>query len=453
MPQRLAAALRELAERGDVPAGTVLPSQRALAAVLGVSRSTVTAAYGQLEAEGWLASRQGSGSRLRGTPLSRERAGEGRLASFDERRGDALSDVLDLSSGALDGIAAVDAAVDGLSAADLGPLLRSDGYLPYGLPALREALAGYYAQCGTPTTPEQILVTAGSQQAVWLLAQALADPGDTVVTENPTYRGALEALRARGARLVALPDDGTGTPAGAPPDAALLRRVRARLVYLQPTAHNPTGRSLRPAARRAWAELLTRLGEEQGLFTVEDTACAELTLHGDGPPVPLTAQLADDRTATVGTLSKLFWGGLRVGWIRAAPPLVRRLAEVRKSVDLSGPVLDQVLAVRLLARLPAARAQRRGALREQLAAAEALLRERAPGWEWEHPAGGPALWVRMPGADAEAAAQVARRRGVLAVPGPAFSPVDGFRDRVRVPYARDPAMLAEALRVLAESAR
>ncbi|MFG3259731.1 PLP-dependent aminotransferase family protein [Streptomyces sp. NPDC048172] len=459
LPARLAGALRELAERGDVPAGTVLPSQRALAAVLGVSRSTVTAAYGELEAQGWLESRQGSGSRLRGTPLTREHGAEGRLASFDERHGDPGADAVDLSSGALPGIAAVDTAIDELSAEELGPLLRADGYLPYGLPALREALADAYAQAGTPTRPDQILVTAGSQQAVWLLAQALVDPGDTVITENPTYRGALEALRSRGARLVPLPDDGTGTRKGpgpetrGGPEAGLLRSVRPRLVYLQPTAHNPTGRSLTPAGRRAWAALLTRLAGEQGLFTVEDTACAELTLDGDAAPVPLASLLPSASTATVGTLSKLFWGGLRVGWIRAAPPLVRRLAGIKKSVDLSGPVLDQVLAVRLLARMPAARAQRRGALRERLADAEELLRKHAPDWEWERPSGGPALWVRVPGADAEATVHLARRRGVLAVPGPAFSPVDGFRDRLRLPYAHDPAVLERALPVLVESVR
>ena len=459
LPARLAGALRELAERGDVPAGTSLPSQRALAAVLGISRSTVTAAYGELEAQGWLESRQGSGSRLRGTPLTREHGTEGRLASFDEKHGAPDGESIDLSSGALPGIAAVDTAIDALSAEELGPLLRADGYVPYGLPALREALADAYARAGTPTSPDQILVTAGSQQAVWLLAQALVDPGDSVVTENPTYRGALEALRSRGARLVPLADDGTGTPRGPGPAApggaaaALLRHVRPRLVYLQPAAHNPTGRALSLAGRRAWAELLAGLAREQGLFTVEDTACAELTLDDDAAPVPLASLLPSASTATVGTLSKLFWGGLRVGWIRAAPQLVRRLAGIKKSVDLSGPVLDQVLAVRLLARMPDARAQRRGALRERLADAEELLRAHAPDWEWERPSGGPALWVRMPGADAEATVHLARRRGVLAVPGPAFSPVDGFRDRLRLPYAHEPELLERALPVLVESVR
>ncbi|MFC8507812.1 PLP-dependent aminotransferase family protein [Streptomyces sp. NPDC057411] len=442
LPRRLADALRELAERGDVPAGSVLPSQRELALVLGVSRSTVTAAYGLLEGEGRLESVRGSGSRLRGAGVLDRHPMEGRLASFDARAGTA-----DLSSGALPGLADVAEAVGALTAGELAPLLGADGYHPYGLPELREGVAAYYRAAGVPTDAEEILVTAGSQQAVWLVAQALVDPGDTVVVEDPTYRGALEALRARGARLV--PVGGAGADCSG---AAELRRlcgsVRPRLVYLQPTAHNPTGRSLDGPARREWREVLGALG----LFAVEDTACAELTLDGDEAVVPLVAGLPSGSTVTVGTLSKLFWGGLRVGWVRSSPQVVARLAKIKTSVDLSCSVVDQLVAVRLLAELPRARARRRALLRERLAAAEALLRAEAPRWEWARPAGGPALWVRVPGADTEATAQLARRRGVSVVPGSAFSPVDGFRDRLRLPYAHGVDALAAALPTLLDCA-
>ncbi|MEU8759232.1 PLP-dependent aminotransferase family protein [Streptomyces sp. NPDC048659] len=454
LPRRLADALRELAERGDVPAGTVLPSQRELATVLGVSRSTVTAAYGLLEDEGRLESVRGSGSRLRGAGVLDRHPMEGRLASFDARAGTASGLTADLSSGALPGLGDVAAAVGALTARDMAPLLGADGYHPYGLPELREGVAAYYRAAGVPTDAEEILVTAGSQQAVWLVAQALVDPGDTVVVEDPTYRGALEALRARGARLVPVGGDGRDGGIGGIGGigAAGLRRlcgpVRPRLVYLQPTAHNPTGRSLDEAARREWRAVLGELG----LFTVEDTACAELSLAGDEAVVPLVAGLPSGSTVTVGTLSKLFWGGLRVGWVRSSPQVVARLAKIKTSVDLSCSVVDQLVAVRLLAELPEARARRRAVLRERLTAAEELLRARAPGWEWTRPAGGPALWVRLPGADTEATAQLARRRGVSVVPGSAFSPVDGFRDRLRLPYAHGVEALAAALPTLLDCA-
>ncbi|MCB8904523.1 MULTISPECIES: PLP-dependent aminotransferase family protein [unclassified Streptomyces] len=455
LPRRLADALRELAARGDVAGGTVLPSQRELALVLGVSRSTVTAAYGLLESEGRLESVRGSGSRLRGSGTVDGYVTEGRLMSFDARsRTAASAGGADLSSGALPGLGAVGEAVGALTCGDLGALLGADGYHPYGIPALREGIAAYYRAAGVPTEAGQILVTSGSQQAVWLVAQALVEPGDTVVVENPTYRGALEALRARGARLVPVGGDGPdGGGDGA--DAAALRRlcahVRPRLVYLQPTAHNPTGRSLDGAARREWQRVLA----EQELFAVEDTACAELSL-GDVPdeaaPVPLVAGLPMGSSVTVGTLSKLFWGGLRVGWVRSSPQVVARLAKIKTLVDLSSSVVDQLVAVRLLDRLPEARARRRAELRGRRDAAEALLRAGAPHWEWTRPAGGPALWVRVPGADTEALAQLARRHGVSVVPGSAFSPVDGFRDRLRLPYGHGTDALAAALPTLLECA-
>ncbi|MFB7830219.1 PLP-dependent aminotransferase family protein [Streptomyces sp. NPDC056056] len=485
LPRRLADALRELAARGDVAGGTVLPSQRELALVLGVSRSTVTAAYGLLESGGWLESVRGSGSRLRGSGTADGYVTEGRLVSFDARsRTAASAGGADLSSGALPGLGAVGEAVAALTGGDVGALLGDDGYHPYGIPALREGIAAYYRAAGVPTEAGQILVTSGSQQAVWLVAQALVEPGDTVVVENPTYRGALEALRARGARLVPVGGDGPAD-GGQSADAAALRRlcarVRPRLVYLQPTAHNPTGRSMDGAARREWQRVL---GERE-LFVVEDTACAELSL-GDAPdgrdgtdgrggadgtdradgrdatdgtggvdevaPVPLVAELPMGASVTVGTLSKLFWGGLRVGWVRSSPQVVARLAKIKTSVDLSCSVVDQLVAVRLLDRLPEARARRRAELRGRRDAAEALLRTGAPHWEWTRPAGGPALWVRVPGTDTEALAQLARRHGVSVVPGSAFSPVDGFRDRLRLPYGHGTDALAAALPTLLECA-
>ncbi|MCX4677187.1 PLP-dependent aminotransferase family protein [Streptomyces sp. NBC_01433] len=442
MPRLLADALRELAQRGDVAPGTVLPSQRALAAALGVSRSTVTAAYGMLEAEGRLESRHGSGSRLRRSGVVGEPASEGRLASFGARESG-----IDLSSGALDGLPAVAAAVGALTAGDLTTALAGDGYLPYGLPELREAIAEYHRSAGLPTSPEQILVTAGSQQAVWLITQGLVEPGDTVVVEDPTYRGALEALRSRGARLVPLPAASSHGDGPAALDR-LAGHIRPRLVYLQPSVHNPTGRGMDEHTRLRWAAALA----EHGVYAVEDNAYAELALGHDTAPVSLASRLPPAATATIGTLSKLFWGGLRVGWIRASTTVVHRLADIKKSVDLSCPVVDQMLAVRLLGQLPEARAHRRSQLRERLTETERLLHAHAPGWRWERPAGGSALWAEIPGADAEATAQLARRAGVLIVPGPAFSAVDGFRHHLRLPFADRHGNLEKALPVLVDCA-
>lgn len=253
LPRLLADSLRELAERGDVLAGTLLPSQRALAAALGVSRSTVTAAFELLEAEGRLESLRGSGSRLRSSGSVGMPAGEGRLASF----GAPLAP-LDLSSGALDALPDIVAAAQA-AAGDLERTLSGDGYHPYGLPALREGIARSCTEAGLPTGPEHILVTAGSQQALWLIAQGLVEPGDTVLVEDPTYRGALEALRSRGARLVPLAAD-LHSDAIRTAVNRLAGHVRPRLVYLQPALHNPTGRTMSSSVRGAWAEVLAAHG-------------------------------------------------------------------------------------------------------------------------------------------------------------------------------------------------
>ncbi|MFF2412610.1 aminotransferase class I/II-fold pyridoxal phosphate-dependent enzyme [Streptomyces sp. NPDC058092] len=257
---------------------------------------------------------------------------------------------------------------------------------------------------------------------------------------GPVSRG-----RSRGARPVPLPAD----TAHGDNVAALARpagHIRPRLVHLQPSVHNPTGRTMDEHTRRAWAGVLA----EQGLYAVEDNAYAELARHHDAAPVSLAAQLPPAATATIGTPSKLFRGGLRLGWIRASTTVIRRLADIKKSVDLSCPVVDQMLAVQLLRQLPEARAQRRSRLRERLTQTDRLLRDQRTGWRWERPAGGSAPWVEIPGADAEATAQPARRAGVLIVPGPAFSAVAGFRHHLRLPFADHDGDLEKALPVLVD---
>jgi len=209
-PAALAAAIGELIDESVLRDGAILPSQRALADALGVARVTVAEAYDLLSAEDLLAARQGSGSRVRSRPgtrlLGSSNTTEGRLASHTGHQNVSI----DLTSGALPGLVMVAETLASLDAEDLGDLVAGDGYYPAGLPVLREAIAARYRRDGWPTEPDEVLVTGGAQQAVWLIAHTFVSSGDEVVVEEPTYRGALEAFRACGARFLPVPMAPTG---------------------------------------------------------------------------------------------------------------------------------------------------------------------------------------------------------------------------------------------------
>ncbi|TQS41033.1 PLP-dependent aminotransferase family protein [Cryptosporangium phraense] len=430
----LVTALVELIDAGLVPAGSRLPPQRGLATALLVSRGTVTAAYEALEARGYLATSRGSGSRVRSARNSLNSHPSGRLFSFTS----APADVIDLSTGSLPA-SPVAAEVLGRPI-DVGAYLPTDGYFPAGLPVLRQAIADQYSRDGLPTRPQQILVTSGAQHATWLAMTALAGSGDLVLTEEPTYRGALEAVRATGARVEGLPLITGGL------DVDLLRHALARkpqVLFCQTAIHNPTGRSMADAARAELAQVLN----DAGLMTIEDTCSADLTLAG--PPVARTlAGLVDPSLLlTIGSASKLFWGGVRIGWIRASETRIHGLVELRKAVDLASSVVDQLVAADLIGRTDVARRQRREMLGEALKATEAGLADAFPDWRWQSIDGGSGLWVDT-GQDAVALAERGKRAGVRLAAGPSFSTYAGQRTYLRLPVWHEPTMLRSALFVL-----
>lgn len=443
LPERLATAVRRLITAGELADGVVLPAQRGLALGLGVARSTVTEAYELLAGQGWVESRQGSGSRVRlrggvgaAPPGPTSASTDGRLSTFTH------ADVPhDLSSGALPGLSRVGTAFAALDPSVLAVELGGDGYHPAGHPTLRAAVARRFCADGLRTSPDQILVTSGAQQAVWLVANALVSAGDTVAVEDPSYRGAIEAFTSRGARLVTVPVRPEGI------DVKLLDRIlargRVRLLYCQPAAHNPTGLSWSDALRREVAETAGR----HGVFVLEDSCSIDLVLDDKGVRSRIAADLPSESVATVGTASKLFWGGLRVGWIRASAALVAQLTEVKKAIDLSGAIVDQLVVAALLDDADSARLERRDRLTRSLAELTGLLGDLAPAWTWDDPAGGAGLWVNT-GTDALALSARARRRGVSVVAGPAFSAVDGFPRHLRLPLGRPLVQLEAALPLL-----
>ncbi len=450
--RRLADAFQAAVERGDLAPGASLPPERVLARSLAVSRSTVVGAYGLLEQAGLLERRQGSGTRVRSRADAPTPRALGSVVAPPTRNA-LVSRVLDDSDAAIDFVggyvvgrtsglppAMFEAAAEALSLAS-----ESSGYAPLGYYPLREAIAALLTRSGLATATEQVLVTNGAQQAISLVATLYVQRGDSVVVEDPTYAGALDAFAAVGARLVTVPTSRVGVDVERLQDA--VARVAPKLIYLIPSFHNPTGGVL-PAHRR---EEVARLAQVAQVPIVDDEALQDLVLDGRSPPPPLASFAADGPILTLGSLSKLFWAGLRVGWIRADAPTILRLGRLKAAIDLGSPLPSQVLALRLLQGGASMHERRRRELAERRDVLERLLAELLPAWTWEHPTGGLCLWARLPHGDARELARVAAQHGVSIVPGPTMSAGTAGDRHVRLPFGRDPDVLREGVTRLAQA--
>ena len=439
----LAAALRGLIVEGRLPPYTRLPSERELAVALGVSRNTVTAALDVLRRQRYLASRRGRGSWITSPPIPQDRPDE---------PGPASRDMIDLTLANLP--APPDLAELAVHAAQgLAQQLGGHGYEPFGLPPARAAVAGYLSRRGLATDSAQVLVTQGALHAWDLALRTFARPGDRVLLETPTYPGALDAVRAHGCIPIGVPvgEDGWDLPLL----RAALRDARPVLGYVIPDFQNPTGFWASATERAAVA----RAARAAGTLLLSDESLAELVLepHRLGTPPPSMAagvRGTRDNVLAVGSLSKPVWGGLRTGWLRGEPQLVRRLALARAGQDVGSPILDQLMAIEVLRRLDTLVPARREWLRERRDALLAAVARERPDWRVSRPSGGMALWVELPSrttASALAARGVAH--GVRVAPGPRFGVDGGFERRLRLPFTQPPERLAEAVRRLAAAER
>jgi DNA-binding transcriptional MocR family regulator len=435
----LADALRLLVADGRVAAGTRLPSERDLTRALGVSRTTVTRAYAELRDRGYLTSRQGSGSvvTLPGTPEGRRPRGV-LLPPADF----AHSEVVDLTCASMAAppgtMAAYEAAV-----AELPRYLGGTGYHPLGLPVLREALAARYTERGLATDPEEVMVTSGALAGLAIAARALLSPGDRVVLENPTYPNAIDTLRRSSARPVALPLglDGWDLEAA----DATLRQTAPRAAYLVPDFHNPTGALLADEDR---AELARSLTATHTVALVDETL-AELS-HDAALALPRPLGAHHGRTVTLGGASKTYWGGLRIGWVRAPRDLMAALVSARLTLDLGSPVVEQLVLLDLLGRREEVLADRRSAIIASRDALVAALGRRLPQWRFTVPQGGLCLWVELPEPLSTPLTVAADQRGVVLAPGSQFG-VDGGLERfLRIPFTGHTAdVVTDAVDLLA----
>ncbi len=431
----LATAVTLLVGDGRIPTGTRLPSERELGAALALSRATVTRAYAVLAEQGYAEARRGAGTFVR-VPAGRARAYDRALLPRPDDH-----DTIDLGCAAPSaphGLAAAYAE----AAAEMPAHLGGHGYFPAGLPRLQAAIAATYDARGLPTDPAQVLVTPGALAAAAVVARALSGPGERVAVESPVYPNAVAAIRHTGARLVELPVDPEGWDLGAV--GSVLRRVRPRLAYLVPDFQNPTGHLMSDAARQEYTAHL----RASGTVAVVDEAHQALALDGQSMPRPFAAY--SPGAVSIGSASKNFWGGLRLGWIRAPHALVERLTRARVAADLGAPVLEQLVLARLLDAGPVL-PEHLARLREQRDALAAAVADRLPEWRFTLPGGGLSLWCELPAPLGTALVAEAERRGVVLTPGPVFVPAGGLDRFVRVPWTRPVAELEEAVRRIAEA--
>jgi GntR family transcriptional regulator/MocR family aminotransferase len=465
-----------LISQGLLGAGVKLPATRELARDLGVNRTTVALAYDELVAGGWARAHVGQGTfvaeRLPMPAAAPARPSLPRLdwtrflskgaqvIAADSRRRRGYSQVPRTGPGAV-------SFAGGMPDSDLFPteefrrvlnrVIREEGrellqyYPARGYPPLREFLAGYLLRFGLEVRPDEILIVNGSQQGFDLVARTLLDPGDLVAIEEPSYPRAMQVFRAFGAQLVPVPMVGGGLD----PEHLdrLLDRQSPKLLYCQPSAHNPTGLTMPPATRARLLEVATR----HRLPILEDGFDGSL-FFGQTPPAPLKALDASGLVVYVGTFSKILFPGLRLGWIIAAPELISRLEIAKELADIHTSPLIQAAVYHFCRQRQLDRHQAR-VLREygrrRAALLAALARRMPAGVTWtEHEGGFSLLLTLPPGLDASALLERAAARGVVFTPGNAFF-VDGGGERMlRLSFSALPvAQIDEGIRRLADTVR
>lgn len=371
-----------------------MPSERVLADALRVSRTTVTAAFTQLRDDGYLHARRGARSTtalpLRPVPTAPPAAATANLAAATLAAPAAITSRAFLEA-----------------AHEVTPYLHDIGIELTGVPPLRSAIAQRYCDRGLPTDPDEVMVTTGALHAIGLILATYTQPDDRVLVEQPTYHGALAAMASRGLRPVPV----AMAPDGWELDAveAAVRQLAPNLAYLIPDNQNPTGMTM-PVPER---NRLARIISDTRTRTIVDETITDMWLD-EQVPAPLAASMTGrrDLVLTVGSMSKSFWGGLRIGWIRADRSTLATIAAQRPAIDMGTPILEQLAAAELLAAADQVLPERRDILRSRRALLLHLLAEHLPDWRPAPGKGGMSLWVRLPAPMSSALSAAAARIGL-----------------------------------------
>jgi DNA-binding transcriptional MocR family regulator len=430
--QQIYEELREAILTGTLPELTRLPPERTLADKLNVNRSTVVHAYRELVTDGLIEQRVGSGSRVARSGAHPPRTADvpwwvtlppWRVGSFPQVLGELAATFHGERISFVQGVPPVEPSpLDELAksfarvAGDPSYVLSygdSEGHAP-----LREAIAARMRRRGCATEAREVLVLTGSTQGITLVAQSLAEPGDEIIVEQPTYPGALQIFQIAGLRAIPVAVDEEGMRVDHV--EAILRTRRPRFIYTMPSLHNPMGVSMN-ADRR---ERLVTLAERARVPIVEDDPYGELVRPASRPLVAHSP----DYVVYLSTFSKTIAPSLRLGWITAPRPIYERLLLRKQSYDMATSLYVQAGVLDYLANAYDAHVPR---LREELVARRALAREAiAEYWpktmRLAKGGGGFYLWLTAPRElRARALLDAAERNGATFLFGEAFYAASG----------------------------
>lgn len=411
--QQIGAYLRQAILSGNLTADTRLPACRQLAHDLGVNRTTVENAYAELEADGLVFSRMGSGTYVlpqnpipfipknsaAALPLWQQSLRSEHIMPRSDTADELLAagghpHPISFASGVSDArqfpseefrrIIQTVMRRDQIAALEYG---ERNGYAP-----LREGIAQILASQGLQAHPENILITAGSQQAIFLVSQVLLKAGDIVLVEDPTYSGAIDLFRALGFQIVGVPMDAQGMQVEKL--ETLLQQHHPRLIYTVPNFHNPTGTCLSSARRRQ----LIVLADRYNVPILEDDFVGDLRYEGHSQP-SLKALDPGGQVIYVSTFSKMLMPGLRVGFIVADGPVYDSLLNFKRVSDLATSTLIQraLDAYVTVGRYQAYLHRSRQVFRRRRDAMLAAIARHLPAdVSFDVPKGGLFIWLRLP---------------------------------------------------------
>ncbi|GAA4703513.1 PLP-dependent aminotransferase family protein [Brevibacillus fulvus] len=432
---------------GELPIGSLLPPERKLAEQMGVSRNTIVRAYSELEAEGFISSRRGSGRFVEPLPpvstFSRfnwnDTYHSSMLNAYPSHMADLLS--VGISQPQMVNFAHGHGGKHTLAESGFAEYVRSTAaqlnsyYLTAveGDPALREQLVSWMGM-EQISSPEQVLITSGSQEALYMLTTLLARPGDAIITEMPTYFGSLQLFQSLGMKILPVPVDQQGMRIDVL--EGLLARYRARFLYTVPTFHNPTGYTLSLERRRR----LLALSEKYQLPIIEDDAYRHLHLEHEPPPSLKSLDLSGN-VIYVNTFSKLLFPGLRIGWIAGSRQVIQLLSKI-KELSISTNSLGQRAVAAFMsdqALAPHLRHTRRLYREQAETMGHYLEKLKRLGFSYEKPAGGFYYWIALPEEiDARQLMLVCRRHGVSFTCGDMFLLREAEQRFIRLCYTHEP---------------